>query len=311
MSMRALVIGAGGFVGGYLIDELARRGCDIAATRLPQERVNSTVQYAEELLDILDSDAVCEVIERVKPDCIFHLAAQSSVALSWKAPALTVDVNIKGTVNLLEAVRKSGLSPRVMLIGSGEEYGCAAAPDMTEDEVPQPANIYALTKHTQNMLGQLYHNAYGMDIISVRAFNHIGAGQLPTFVAADFCRQVAEIEADRQPPVMRVGNLSAKRDFTDVRDIVRAYCDLSERGVSGQTYNVGSGRSVAVSELLEMILSLSTAEITVEKDPDRMRPADIPEISADISKLQRDTGWTPEISLEQSLLSILEYYRAL
>lgn len=309
--MKALVIGAGGFVGGYLITELSARGYDITATMLPDETINSAAPFREELLDILDADAVREVITSAQPDCIFHLAAQSSVALSWKAPALTVDVNIKGTVNILESVRGSGDSPRVLLIGSGEEYGYACAPHISEDTVPQPASIYALTKHTQNMLGQLYAKAYGMDIISVRAFNHIGAGQLPTFVAADFCRQVAAIESGAQPPVMRVGNLSAKRDFTDVRDIVRAYCDIAARGVSGETYNVGSGRSVAISEVLEKILSLSTADITVETDPDRLRPADIPEISADISKLQRDTGWTPVIPLESSLDSILNHFRAL
>lgn len=309
MSMKALVIGAGGFVGGYLIRELVARGHDVAATKLPQERINSTERYSEELLDILDADAVADVIDRVRPDCIFHLAAQSSVALSWKAPALTVDVNIKGTINVLEAVRKSSASARVILIGSGEEYGYAASPCIGEDTAPQPANVYALTKYTQNMLGQLYCKAYGMDIVSVRAFNHIGAGQLPTFVAADFCRQVAEIEAGRQPPVMRVGNLSAKRDFTDVRDIVRAYCDLAQHGISGEIYNVGSGHSVEISELLEKILSLSSVEITVENDPQRMRPSDIPDISADISKLQRDTGWQPQIPLEGSLRCILEHFR--
>ncbi len=307
--MKALIIGAGGFVGGYLIAELAERGCDITATKLAHERINSGGSFSEQVLDILDESAISAVLAQAQPDCIFHLAAQSSVALSWKNPALTVDINIRGSVNLLEAIRKSGTNPRVMLIGSGEEYGFSAGSNIAEDTLPQPANIYALTKYTQNMLGQVYHRAYGMDIISVRAFNHIGAGQQPTFVAADFCRQTAEIEAGRQAPVIRVGNLSAKRDFTDVRDIVRAYCDLIEHGKSGETYNVGSGKAIAISELLDMILSLSDVKIAVECDEARMRPSDIPEIRADITKLQRDTSWAPEIPLKDSLKSILDYFR--
>lgn len=314
--MKALVIGAGGFVGGYLISELYSRGWDVCATKLPNEKINiysgEPVSYSTADLDILDENAVRELLCSFKPDCIFHLAAQSSVALSWKKPALTVDINIKGCINLLEAVRAAELSPKLLFIGSGEEYGYAAnRPEPVDETVrPEPANIYAISKLTQNMIGELYCKAYGMDIISVRAFNHIGAGQLPQFVVADFCKQAAEIMAGKREAVINVGNLSAKRDFTDVRDIVRAYAELSLKGRAGETYNVGSGHAVSIQSVLDKIIELSGVEIRVNVDKERFRPVDVPFIEADISKLKADTGWEPSIPMEASLAGIIEYFRA-
>lgn len=313
--MKALIIGAGGFVGGYLINELVSGGAEVCATKLPHERINifcgNAPAYGTVDMDILDEAAVREVLRREKPDCIFHLAAQSSVALSWKKPALTADINIKGCIDLLEAVRSEGLSPRIIFIGSSEEYGCAAnRPEPVDERVrPEPANIYAVTKLAQNMIGELYFKAYGMDIISVRAFNHIGPGQLPQFVAADFCRQAAEIVCGKREPVIRVGNLGAKRDFTDVRDIVRAYALLAEKGRSGETYNVGSGHAVSIQSLLDRIIRLSGVPIRVEIDKERFRPVDVPFIEADISKLRGDTGWQPHISLDDSLSDIINYFK--
>lgn len=310
--MRALIIGAGGFVGSYLIEELSvKRGWEVWATKLPAEKLEAD-GCAVENLDILDENAVYALLTKVKPDFIFHLAAQSSVALSWKKPALTADINIKGTINILEAARRSELPVRIIMIGSGEEYGYAANRDIPVDEAvtPVPGNIYAVTKYTQNMLGRLYCDAYGMDIISVRAFNHIGPGQLPQFVVADFCKQAADIEAGRQEPVIRVGNLSAKRDFTDVRDIVRAYGELALKGRKGETYNVGSGKAVPIQSILDKICELSSSDIKVEIDKARFRPADTPKIEADISKLSKDTGWKPEIPIESALRDIIDYWRA-
>ena len=313
--MKALIIGAGGFVGGYLISELSSQGTEVCATKLPHERINifcgSAPAYSTVELDILDEAAVRELLNREKPDCIFHLAAQSSVALSWKKPALTADINIKGCINLLEAVRSGGLSPRIIFIGSSEEYGCAAnRPEPVDETVrPEPANIYAVTKLAQNMIGELYFKAYGMDIISVRAFNHIGPGQLPQFAVSDFCKQAAEIVCAKREPVIRVGNLAAKRDFTDVRDIVRAYAFLAEKGRSGETYNVGSGHAISVQQVLDRIIELSGTQIRVEVDKERFRPVDVPFIEADISKLKKDTGWEPHISLDDSLSDIMEYFR--
>jgi len=315
--MKALVIGAGGFVGGYLISELSERGFEVCATKLPHEKINifgeKTAVFNTAELDILDEEVFLKLLSSEKPDYIFHLAAQSSVALSWKKPALTADINIKGCINLLEGIRAAELSPRILLIGSSEEYGHATnRPEPVSESVqPVPANIYAITKLAQNMIGELYHKAYGMDVIAVRAFNHIGPGQLPQFVVADFCKQAAEICQGKREPVIHVGNLSAKRDFTDVRDIVKAYVELSLKGKSGETYNVGSGNAVSVQSVLDKIIELSGAKIRVEIDKERFRPVDVPFIEADISKLKNDTQWERSIPLEKSIGDIIGYFKSI
>ena len=308
---RALIIGAAGFVGSYLIDHIQKHCVwSIVVTKMPQERL--TLQGADVCdLDIMDPAAITELLEEKRPDYIFHLAAQSSVAVSWKNPGLTVDVNIKGSLNVLDAVRKLDYKPRVLLIGSGEEYGHLRQDEVPvgEDNVLRPGNIYAATKACQNMLGAIYARAYGMDVLMVRAFNHVGPNQSPIFVVADFCRQAAEIELGMREPVIRVGNLSARRDFSDVRDVVRAYAALMEKGKAGETYNVGAGKAVEIRRILDMILSLAKKEIRVETDPARMRPVDVPVIEADIRKLQACTGWRTEIPLEKTIEETLNYWR--
>ena len=254
---KALIIGAAGFVGSYLIDHI-QKNCvwSIVVTKMPQEIIKKQgIEICD--LNILDKEAVAALLDEMRPDYIFHLAAQSSVAVSWKNPGLTVDVNIKGSLNVLDAVRALDYRPRVLLIGSGEEYG-HVHPDeipVNEDNVLRPGNIYAATKACQNMIGKIYAQAYGMDVMMVRAFNHVGPNQTPVFVVADFCRQAAEIEKGLRESVIRVGNLSAKRDFSDVRDVVRAYTMLMEQGAAGESYNVGSGHAVAIQDILDMILN--------------------------------------------------------
>lgn len=311
--MKALIIGGAGFVGGYLIDHLSRGlGWSVAVTKLKNEKLTGSKAEVFDL-DILQRGEIEDLLNKIRPDLIFHLAAQSSVAVSWKNPGLTVDVNVKGAVNLLDAVRALDYRPRVLLIGSGEEYGRVREVEIPvgEDNRLRPGNVYAVTKAAQNMLGTLYAQAYGMDLVMVRAFNHIGPNQSPNFVVADFCRQVAQIEAGMREPVIRVGNLSAKRDFTDVRDVVRAYALLVQKGKPGETYNVGRGKAVSVRKILDMILAESGAAISVEVDPDRLRPVDVPVIEADISKLRGCTGWQPEISLEDTVRETLDYWRSI
>lgn len=311
--MKSLIIGGAGFVGAYLIqhlrDDLKH---DVVVTKMPHEKITeSDIKVLN--LNILEKESISSLLEQEKPDYIFHLAAQSSVALSWKNPGLTVDVNIKGSVNVLDAVRDMDKRPRVLLIGSGEEYG-RILPNETpiqEDNHLRPGNIYAATKACQNMIGKIYADAYHLDIMMVRAFNHTGPNQAPLFVVADFCKQVADIEAGLQEPVLRVGNLSAQRDFTDVRDVVRAYGLLIAKGQKGQTYNVGSGHAVSIDSILQMIVSMAKCKIKVETDPAKLRPIDVPIIEADTSKLQESTGWKPEISLSQTIQETLEYYRNL
>lgn len=308
--MDVLVIGAGGFVGGYLLRQLLAEGKAPGATKLPHETVGIEGCEVSDL-DLGDENAIYRLLSEERPAQIYHLAAQSSVAVSWKKPELTVDVNIKGTLHLLEAVRRiPDYSPRILLVGSGEEYGYRqSSTPISEDEALHPGNVYALTKACQSMLGSVYARAYGMELVMVRAFNHIGAGQSPQFVAADFAGQIAEIEAGLRPPVMKVGNLAAKRDFSDVRDVVRAYTLLMEKGIAGETYNVGSGRAVSIQALLDTLLSMSRKSIAIERDESRMRPSDVPVIEADVTKLRRDTGWRPEFSLAETLHAMLEHNR--
>lgn len=308
---KALIIGAAGFVGNYLIDHI-QKNCiwSIAVTKMAGEVIEKEKIEIYDL-DILDMKSIQQRLEEIRPDYIFHLAAQSSVALSWKNPALTVDVNIKGTLNVLDAIRHLDYTPRILLIGSGEEYGHVTIQEIpiAEDNMVRPGNIYAATKVCQNLMGKIYADAYGMDLLSVRAFNHIGPNQAPMFVVSDFCKQVADIEKGLQEPVIRVGNLSAKRDFTDVRDVVRSYVMLMELGTAGETYNVGSGSAVAIQDILERILSLSEVPIKIEVAAEKLRPVDVPIIEADVSKLVCCTGWTREIPLETTLRETLDYWR--
>jgi len=308
---KALIIGAAGFVGNYLVDHI-QKNCmwSIAVTKMKHENV-----FFENVdvwdLDILNCNEVSGLLQEIRPSYIFHLAAQSSVALSWKNPGLTVDVNIKGSLNVLDAIRELDYKPRVLLIGSGEEYGYVKENEIPieEENTLRPGNLYAVTKACQNMIGNIYARAYDMNVMMVRAFNHIGSNQTPQFVVPDFCKQVAEIEAGKKDAVIRVGNLAAKRDFTDVRDVVRAYVQLIEKGSSGEVYNVGSGRSVSISEILEMIIQKSSVPVSVVVEPERLRPIDVPVIEAEISKLRECTGWSPQIPLETTLQETLQYWR--
>ena len=315
--MKSLIIGGAGFVGAYLVRHLKNDlGQDVVVTKMEHEQLNIDGVGMDDIevlnLNILNEEEIVDLFNKVKPDYIFHLAAQSSVAVSWKNPKLTIDVNIKGGVNVLEALTKIDFKPRVLMIGSGEEYGHIRPNEtpITEENNTRPGNIYAATKACQNMLSKIYVDAYGLDVMMVRAFNHIGPNQTPLFVVADFCQQVAKIEAGQQEPVIRVGNLSAARDFTDVRDVVRAYAMLVEKGKAGETYNVGSGKAIVIDDILKIILKNSTKEIKVEVDQSKLRPVDVPIIEADITKLQRATGWMKEIDLEQTIKETLDYWRS-
>lgn len=308
---KSLIIGAAGFVGDYLIDYIQKtKKWSQAVTKMPHETIQHTNISIYDL-NILDSAAIKEVLNKEQPDYIFHLAAQSSVAQSWKNPELTIDVNIKGTINILNAVKDMDKRPRLLLIGSGEEYGHVKTDEIPihEDNCLRPGNLYAASKACQNMIGRIYSEAYDMDIMSVRAFNHMGPKQAPIFVVSDFCKQVAEIEKGYREPVIKVGNLSARRDFTDVRDVVRSYVMLMESGIKGETYNVGSGTAISIQSILDKILSLSSIPIKVEIDPAKLRPVDIPVIEADIRKLIECTAWSADIPLSQTLKETLDYWR--
>ena len=308
---KILIVGAAGFVGGHLIRHIqSAYDWEIHATKMPGEDIPFPGVLVYDL-NILDKDRISELLCRIRPDYIIHLAAQSSVSVAWKNPELTVNVNIIGSIHMMDAVRKLDYKPRVLLIGSGEEYG-----RIKKEEVPirenndlRPGNIYAVTKACQSMIGKIYAEAYQMELMMVKAFNHIGPEQLPLFVVSDFCKQVAEIELGKREPVIRVGNLQAYRDFTDVRDVVRAYALLVQFGKAGEIYNVGSGNAIEIAEVLKLILENAHQKIDVVIDKERLRPVDVPIIVADITKINEATGWKPEISLNQSLADTLAYWR--
>jgi GDP-4-dehydro-6-deoxy-D-mannose reductase len=311
--MKVLIIGAAGFVGGHLIDLLSRQpDIEIYGSKLKTERlaeVGSGIVAVD--MDILCKDEVSVLIGRICPDYIIHLAALSSVSYSWKEPALTFDLNVIGTINLLEAVRKSQIHPRILLIGSAEEYGNVKPEDLpiNENLNVDPQSPYAVSKVSQELVARMYANVYNMEIVMVRAFNHIGPGQSPTFAIPGFAEQIAKIEKGIKEPVISVGNLSVKRDFSDVRDIVKGYWDLVRYGKKGEVYNIGSGKSYSLQLIVDKLISMSSKKIRVEIDQNRFRPADIPELRADISKICEQINWRPEIDIDTTLSDILGYWR--
>ena len=307
---KGLVIGAAGFVGRYLVREMRNNKIETFVTKLPHEKFTEESVNVYDL-DILDKDAIVNILYEIQPDYIFSFGSTKFSRCGVENPLLTVDVNIKGSINLMDAVRELFYKPRVLLIGSGEEYGYIKPEEtpISEDNLLRPGNIYAATKACQNMIGSIYAKAYDMDLMMVRAFNHIGPGQAPLFVVSDFCKQVAEIEKGIREPVIMVGNLAAKRDFTDVRDVVKAYVKLIKQGSSGETYNVGSGSAQEIRQILEKVIAMSDVDIKVETDPNKIRPVDVPIIEADITKLNTLTGWKPEISVEQTICETLDYWR--
>lgn len=309
--MKALIIGAAGFVGSYLARHLSEDlNWDVSATKMDHEAL-SIPNVETYNLTILDKEQIAALLYRVRPDYIFHLAAQSSVATAWKNPELTVEVNVIGSINVLDAIRELYYKPRILLIGSGEEYGHVRPSEVPiiEDTVLRPGNIYAATKACQNMIGKIYADAYDMNLMISRSFNHVGPNQTPTFVVADFCKQVAEIEHGLREPVMKVGNLNVRRDFLDVRDVVKAYSQIIQLGKAGETYNVGYGHAISIQEMLNIILSYSNQSIRIEVDPAKVRPVDVPIIEANTDKLYQLTGWKPQIPFTQTVEETLNYWR--
>lgn len=310
--MKTLIIGAEGFVGPWLAAQLNAEGYQVACTcLLDKDLVRIDSRFERYTLDITEFEDVVRVLNVVAPDVVFHLAAQSSAALSWMRPQLTMQVNIIGALNVLEGIRASERNTRLILIGSSEEYG-AVSPDevpINERQALRPGNPYAVSKITQGMLGVLYAESYGLDIVLVRAFNHIGPGQSDQFAISAFARRIATIERGGIDAVLKVGNLDAIRDFTDVRDIVRAYVMLARDGRRGETYNIGSGTGRSVGDVLQMLIHLSSEKISIVTDPEKLRPLDISVSVCDNAKIRLDTRWMPQISIEQTLQDLLDEWR--
>lgn len=312
--MRILITGATGFVGTHLRNYLIQTtDWEISGTAYPTLPENASHTAREHLLalDLRDRNETFALLETHNPDYIIHLAAQSHVPTAYRDPWGTLENNILGQLNLLEGCVKLGLKPKIIVIGSGEEYGRASEAEMplTEDSPLRPENPYSVSKVTQDVMGYEYTISYGLPVIRVRPFNHVGPGQSPRFVLPAFASQIAEIETGQREPVLRVGNLTPARDFTDVRDVVRAYYKLLLHGRDGEVYNVASGRPVTIQQILDHLLALSKVPIDIQQDPDRYRPADIPIIYGSAAKLKRDTGWTPDITIEQTIEDVLTTWR--
>ncbi|MBU4301821.1 MAG: GDP-mannose 4,6-dehydratase [Actinobacteria bacterium] len=309
---RVLVTGADGFVASQLLAELSRetdwRLTGIGLKPGPSAEVPG-LEY--KVLDITDHKTLGDYLAEVRPDTVFHLAAQPSVARSWEDPWSTYNVNLMGQVNLMESLLRLRLDTSVHIACSSEEYGKVPQGRMPLGErMPlKPCSHYAVSKVTQELLGLMYREAFGWRVLVTRSFNQAGPGQSPDFVVSSFARQVAMIEAGRSKPVLKVGNLEARRDFTDVRDTARAYRLLMEKGQPGAVYNVCSGMAPAISEILDMLLGLSDADIEVERDPARQRPSDVPLLLGDASLIRKEIGWEPIIGLEQTLEDTLDYWR--
>jgi GDP-4-dehydro-6-deoxy-D-mannose reductase len=307
--LKALITGINGFVGEYLAVYLQSRNIEVCGTYFKENIQNTGFQIFK--MDVTQKSQVLEVLSYVKPDCIFHLAAQSSAAVSWKEPQMTMEVNVGGTINILESLREMKMNPRILLVGSSEEYGFVRPDELPVNETQpfRPANPYAVSKVAQDMLGEIYSKAYGMDIVRARPFNHIGPRQNPTFAAPDFARRIALIEKGKLEPVMSVGNLEVERDFTDVRDVVKAYYDLLQKGEKGQVYNIGSGKSYKIRYILDVLLSLSEVDVQIKQDPARMRPSDVPVLRCDNTRLVKLTSWHPTYTIEETLKDVLNYWR--
>ena len=307
--MRVLITGAGGFVGNHLAAHLSRAQADaglFGTTLFESETVHPAISE-NRLIDLKEFAQVCDLLADYRPDAIYHLAAQAFVPRSFEEPWETLENNILSQLNIIRACLELKLRPRMLIVSSAEIYGQVSPEHLPLDEdcAIRPTNPYSVSKVAQDMLGLQYFLSHDLPIMRARPFNHIGPGQNARFVAPAFAMQIARIEEGQREPVINVGNLAAKRDFTDVRDIVRAYRLIVEKGRPGEAYNVASGVAYSIGRLLEILLGLSETDIEVGVDPARLRPVDVPEIRGDSGKLRRDTGWQPSLSFETTLKDVL------
>lgn len=315
--MKVLITGITGFAGSHLAELLLKEGVEVHGSVRPRSRMDNITPEVKSKINLIeceikDGSAVKHTLETVRPDGIFHLAAQSFVPSSWISPADTFANNIFGQLNFLEAMKELKMQDtRMQIAGSSEEYGL-----VHENEVPitemnplRPLSPYGVSKVAQDLMGYQYSKSYGLKIIRTRAFNHTGPRRGEIFVTSNFAKQVASIEKGIQEPIIRVGNLTAKRDFTDVRDTVRAYWLILQKGEPGEVYNIASGRTVSIQTVLDILLANTKLKIKVEVDPTRLRPSDVEILLGDYSRLNKVTGWEPTFTLEQTLKDLLDYWR--
>jgi GDP-4-dehydro-6-deoxy-D-mannose reductase len=315
--MNILLTGITGFTGSHLAEYLVKQaGIKVFGTIRGRHRQLEFINPIKNKLtllecDLTDTNSVTQTIEDSQPEMIFHLAAQSFVPTSWRAPQETFNSNVIGTLNILEVVRKSKFDPKILITGSSEEYGLVYENETPIKETNQlrPMSPYAVSKVAQDLLGFQYNQSYGMKIIRTRCFNIIGPRSGAKIVSADFARQVAEIEKGLKEPTIFVGNLAPKRDFVDVRDVARAYHLALQKCRLGEVYNICSENAIEIKYILDTYLKLSKSKIKVIEDQSRMRPSDVPLLIGDGSKFKKETGWKPEYTIDQSLADVLDYWR--
>jgi len=314
--MRVLITGITGFVGSYMAEHALACGAEVYGSSRWRSKTDNIDRLRGKITliesDLRDLSSVRALLETSNPDYVVHLAAQSFVGVSWQAPAETLSTNIISQVNLLEAIRGLKMSPRFLAVGSSEEYGLVHPDELPikESNPLRPLSPYAVSKVAQDMMGYQYFKSYGLPIIRTRAFNHEGPRRGDVFVTSSFAKQVAEIEVGDRDPVIYVGDLKPRRDFSDVRDIVRGYWRLLERGEPGEVYNLCSGHSWSIQQVLDFLLEQSKVKnITVTVDPSRLRPSDVMVLEGDATKVRTATGWEPEIPLERTLRDLLGYWR--
>ncbi len=315
--MKVLITGITGMVGSHLAEFLINEGnCEIHGTTRWRSNRENIAAFENQLslheCELRDPHAVLRLVEEIRPEQIYHLASQSNVAASWISPRETLVNNITAQLNVFESMRQVGLlDTRILIPGSSEEYGMVYEHELpvSEKNPLRPLSPYAVSKITQDNLAYQYHQSYGLQVIRTRAFNHTGPRQSDAFVISNFARQIVEIETGNKESIVKVGNLSARRDFTDIRDVVKAYSLAVKCCDSGAVYNVGSGIERRISEVLDALLSMAKIIIQVKEDPTRMRPSDVPAMICDNSKFREKTGWQPVITFETTLRDLLEYWR--
>ena len=315
--MKILITGVTGFVGSHLAEyclSLDQQVEVIGTCRWRSRREN--IEHLEDAInlyecDLRDASSVKTLLADIQPERIFHLAAQSYVPSSWNSPGETITTNVIGQLNIFEAMRETNSTASIQIAGSSEEYGLVHPEEapITEENPLRPLSPYAVSKVAQDMLAYQYFQSYGLKVVRTRAFNHTGPRRGDVFVTSNFAKQIAEIEAGQRPPIIHVGDLNPKRDFTDVRDIVRAYWLSLEHCNLGEVYNVASGKAYRIKEVLEILLDNSGQDIEVVEDPERLRPSDVPLLLGDNSRFCKATGWAPEIPFEETAKDLLDYWR--
>jgi GDP-4-dehydro-6-deoxy-D-mannose reductase len=306
-----------GFAGSHLADYILENHPEVEVYGLVRWRSRmENIRHIQDRVHLMEADlkdmvSLKKALAEIEPDRIFHLAAQSFVPTSWRCPGETFAINSIGQVNLFEAVLDLGLTPRIQIAGSSEEYGLVHPDEvpMKETNPLRPLSPYAVSKVAQDLLGYQYFMSYGLHVVRTRGFNHTGPRRGEVFICSNFARQIVEIEKKLRDPLLMVGNLEARRDFTDVRDTVRAYWLSLEKGEAGEVYNVGTGVAYTAQEILDKLLAMTDADVRVEVDPLRLRPSDVMILLSDSSKFRTISGWEPRIPFEQSLKDLLEYWR--